>query len=285
MTALLVPAFIAGLVATVNPCGFAMLPAYLSFFIGSEGPGTAPLSRALRIAGVMTLSFLIVFGAAGLLLTVGIQTVIGALPWLALVVGVGITGLGLFVLRGGVLTLTLPGKGRVNRRSVFVFGSSYAVASLSCTLPIFLSLVVGSIATASLAEAVLLFLAYGLGMALVISAITVGLALGQDRMVLWIRGASRWIPVVSGSILIASGVFVVWYWATVLSSGSVALGEVGVVRLIDQLSASIAGLARGNVGWFVVGLVVFIGLGGVVLARSRGNAPEIDPAEKSKLEV
>ncbi len=262
-----------------------MLPAYLSFFMGSEGSGTAPLSRALRIAGVMTLSFLIVFGAAGLLLTVGIQTVIGALPWLALVVGVGITGLGLFVLRGGVLTLTLPGKGRVNRRSVFVFGSSYAVASLSCTLPIFLSLVVGSIATASLGEAVVLFLAYGLGMALVISAITVGLALGQDRMVLWIRGASRWIPVVSGSILMASGVFVVWYWATVLSSGSVTLGEIGVVRLIDQLSASIAGLARGNVGWFVVGLVSFIGLGGVVLSRSRSETPEVDPAEKSKLQV
>ena len=55
--------------------------------------------------------------------------------------------------------------------------------------------------------------------------------------------------------------------------------------MIDQLSASIAGLARGNVGWFVVGLVAFIGLGGVVLARSRGNAPEVDPAEKSKLEV
>lgn len=285
MTALLIPAFIAGLVATVNPCGFAMLPAYLSFFVGSEGSGTAPLTRALRIAGVMTLSFLIVFGAAGLLLTLGIQTVIGALPWLALVVGVGITGLGLFVLRGGVLTLTLPGKGRVNRRSVFVFGSSYAVASLSCTLPIFLSLVVGSIATASLGEAVLLFVAYGLGMALVISAITVGLALGQNRMVLWIRGASRWIPVISGSILIASGVFVVWYWATVLSSGSVTLGEVGVVRLIDQLSASIAGLARGNVGWFVAGLVLFIGLGGVVLARSRGHAPEVDPAEKPKLKV
>jgi cytochrome c biogenesis protein CcdA len=25
------------MVATVNPCGFAMLPAYLSFFIGLEG--------------------------------------------------------------------------------------------------------------------------------------------------------------------------------------------------------------------------------------------------------
>ena len=27
-------AFAAGLVATINPCGFAMLPAYLSFFLG-----------------------------------------------------------------------------------------------------------------------------------------------------------------------------------------------------------------------------------------------------------
>ena len=27
-------AFAAGLVATVNPCGFAMLPAYLSYFMG-----------------------------------------------------------------------------------------------------------------------------------------------------------------------------------------------------------------------------------------------------------
>jgi len=29
-------AFGAGMVATVNPCGFAMLPAYLSFFLGIE---------------------------------------------------------------------------------------------------------------------------------------------------------------------------------------------------------------------------------------------------------
>ena len=29
-------AFTAGLVATINPCGFAMLPAYLSYFLGTE---------------------------------------------------------------------------------------------------------------------------------------------------------------------------------------------------------------------------------------------------------
>ena len=29
-------AFSAGMIATVNPCGFAMLPAYLSYFLGLE---------------------------------------------------------------------------------------------------------------------------------------------------------------------------------------------------------------------------------------------------------
>ena len=29
-------ALTAGMVATVNPCGFAMLPAYLAYFVGAE---------------------------------------------------------------------------------------------------------------------------------------------------------------------------------------------------------------------------------------------------------
>ncbi|MBA2575429.1 MAG: hypothetical protein H0V05_02115 [Euzebyaceae bacterium] len=35
-------AFTAGLVASVNPCGFAMLPAYLSFLIGSDDRDRGP---------------------------------------------------------------------------------------------------------------------------------------------------------------------------------------------------------------------------------------------------
>ena len=36
MDARLALAFSAGMVATVNPCGFALLPAYLSYFLGLE---------------------------------------------------------------------------------------------------------------------------------------------------------------------------------------------------------------------------------------------------------
>ena len=35
-------AFTTGMLATVNPCGFAMLPAYLSYFLGDREPATGP---------------------------------------------------------------------------------------------------------------------------------------------------------------------------------------------------------------------------------------------------
>ncbi len=269
--ALLVSAFAAGLVATVNPCGFAMLPAYLSFFMGSGEEDSGSVFRALRIAGVMTISFLTVFGIAGLLLAIGVHSVIDAIPWLALVVGVGVVWLGLHILRGGAIAVVVPGPGKVNRRSVFLFGGSYAIASLSCTLPIFLSLVVGSIATAAVWESVVLFLAYALGMALVIAAITVGLALGRDRLVRLIRGASRWMPVVSGLVLVSAGGFIVWYWATVLASGSLALADVAVVRWIDTLSASVASFVRDNVWMVGAGLLAGIGLGWLALRRGSND--------------
>jgi cytochrome c biogenesis protein CcdA len=254
-----------------------MLPAYLSFFLGSDddiAPGRQ-LGRALRIASMMALSFLLVFGVAGLLLTAGLQVVIDALPWMALVVGVGIVGLGIYVVRGGVVNLSLPGKGRVNRRSVFVFGASYAVASLSCTLPIFLALIAGSISTASLFSGVTIFLSYGLGMALVIAAITVGLAFGRDRIVKFIRGASRWIGPVSGVVLIAAGLFIVWYWATILVTGSVALGGNGLVRFVDQISSAITDFVRRNAIWVTTGLVALVGLVAFRLRKtSAGETPE-----------
>ena len=40
MSAAVTLAFGAGLLATVNPCGFALLPGFLSFYLGgSEGKG------------------------------------------------------------------------------------------------------------------------------------------------------------------------------------------------------------------------------------------------------
>lgn len=146
-------AFTAGLVATVNPCGFAMLPAYLAYFMGTEDQGRThgprTVGRGLVVGGVVSAGFLTVFGVAGVLITLGVQAVVGALPWAAMVVGVAVALLGVAMLAGLEPASSLPklASGGPSRGlgGVYVFGLSYAVASLSCTLPIFLVVVAGTI--------------------------------------------------------------------------------------------------------------------------------------------
>jgi cytochrome c biogenesis protein CcdA len=246
MIPILLTAFTAGLVATVNPCGFAMLPAYLGYFLGfdqnEERTTVSAVGRALRTGSVVSSGFLLVFGIAGAVIVAGVRSLTTVLPWVALVVGIGLMGLGIALLRGRYLTIRLPSIRRKKDRtngSLFVFGISYAVASLSCTLPIFLSLVATTFTQTTFLAGFAAFLAYGLGMSLVLVGITVALALGKDTMVRRLRGAAPYMNRISGSIMILAGGFIVWYWATILRSGAAALGDNGLVRFVDRLSASL----------------------------------------------
>lgn len=148
-------AFTAGLVATVNPCGFAMLPAYLGYFMGLADDVEGPVDRAhairrgLVIGAVVSGGFLLVFGVVGVLVTLGLRSIIDLIPWAAIVIGGGVGLLGIAMLAGYEPVVSLPklrrtGSGR-DQSAVFLFGISYAVASLSCTLPIFLTVVAGAI--------------------------------------------------------------------------------------------------------------------------------------------
>ena len=130
-------AFAAGLVATVNPCGFAMLPAYLSYFVGTgdeEESRAVAMQRALYVGGVVSLGFLVVFGTTGILITAGTagfqNAITSGIPWVAIVVGVGIVILGIAMLLGFKLEIGFlkAGRGASARdsKSVFMFGVSYA---------------------------------------------------------------------------------------------------------------------------------------------------------------
>jgi cytochrome c-type biogenesis protein len=119
MDAKLALAFSAGMVATVNPCGFALLPAYLSYFLGMEGEAEAndaagastgatgrgagrrsPVLRALSVSGAVTAGFLVVFGVMGLIWS-SVSEVIGQrLPYFTIVVGIGLVVVGIAMSSG-----------------------------------------------------------------------------------------------------------------------------------------------------------------------------------------
>lgn len=239
-------AFAAGLVATVNPCGFAMLPAYLSYFMGLEEDQASrgrAMRSALAVGAVVSTGFLVVFGLAGLLITAGFRFVIDAIPWFAVVVGVGIVALGIALLLGREITVGLPKAHRAasgrGYRSVFLFGVSYAVASLSCTLPVFLTVVAAQVTRGSFVSGVATFLAYASGMALVLMAITVALAVGKRSLVARLKGAGRSIAKVSGVILVATGSYIVWFWIVSIRSGPQSLADAGPFRFVEGLSQTV----------------------------------------------
>jgi cytochrome c biogenesis protein CcdA len=251
MVPILLTAFTAGLVATVNPCGFAMLPAYLGYFlgIGEERKTVTAVGHALRTGAVVSSGFLLVFGIAGAVIVAGVRSLTTVLPWIALVVGVGLVGLGIALLGGRYLTIRLPSiRGKKDRTngSLFVFGISYAIASLSCTLPIFLSLVATTFTQTTFLAGFAAFVAYGLGMSMVLIGITVALALGKDTLVRKLRSPAPYINKISGVVMIAAGGFIVWYWATILRSGASALSDNVLVRFVDRLSATITTSISGN---------------------------------------
>jgi cytochrome c-type biogenesis protein len=267
-------AFTAGLVATVNPCGFAMLPAYLSYFMGlsddrAQAGGAATVRRALVIGAVVSSGFLLVFGVVGALVTLGLRAIIDLLPWAAMVIGGGVGILGIAMLLGYEPVVNLPktGRARSGRRysAVFVFGLSYAVASLSCTLPIFLAVVAGSIPRTNVVGGVLLFLVYGLGMSLVLVVLTLALALGKQRLVGWLRRSAASINRVSGAILLLAGGYIVWFWVTNLNDPLAASGPVTAVeRWSSQLTQLIGDrplLWGGALGTVTVIAVVYLLLG------------------------
>lgn len=286
MSALVIGAFAAGMVATVNPCGFAMLPAYLGFFIGEKDPNRR---SALYVGLAVSLGFVIVFVLAGVLVASGVRLVISWIPWLALLVGIGLVVAGIAELSGRHIYARLPGVKRASRSGTFGglvgFGASYGVASLSCTLPIFLSLIAGSVAGQSLLQSVLVFFAYGAGMSLVVVVLTLGFAAGRDGVLRTIRPLASRLGTISGWILIVAGGFIVWYWATVLASDATALIANPLVRVFDRLTSGAAGLVSANP---LLSAVVILGLGMLAawwIKRDPDSREEADELDQSRIDV
>lgn len=219
-------AFGAGLVSAVNPCGFAMLPAYLGLYLrGSvDRPGTRGerLGRALAVGAAVTLGFVVLFGVAGTAIGLGTRSLASVFPWLGLATGVLLVIVGAWTWFGGTLYSRL-GEQVSQRvasgasgglRGYFVFGLAYGLASLSCTLPVFLAVLGSSLTVASLPEVGLQLLLYGLGMGFVITVLTLSLALFQQTLVDRMRSAVRYVGPVSAVLMLVAGAYIIYYWLT-----------------------------------------------------------------------
>lgn len=207
----------AGMLAALNPCGFALFPAYLTMLLQTEDASRAlAVARAVKLTAAMTAGFAAVFAVFGLAIAPVASSVQEYLPWFTIGLGVVLVGVGGWLLAGRSLTGPrsrarggAPITGTV--RSMFGFGVSYALASLSCTIAPFLAVVVSAFRSESMAAGAALFLLYAGGMGLVVGTAAVAVALARTSLVGRMRRAGRFIPLASGVLLVVVGAYVAWY--------------------------------------------------------------------------
>ena len=259
-------AFAAGLVAALNPCGFAMLPAYLLLAVrgqpheANSGPSTAvgrAIGRALAATVGMALGFMAVFGSFGALTISAASTVQRYLPYGTVVIGLILIALGGWLLTGRELTALTPRPlgprwaPTARLWSMFGYGVSYAIASLSCTVGPFLAVTAAGLRSGSVLTGVSIYLAYVGGLTLVVGVLALAAATASSAVAERLRRILPFVNRISGALLVLVGLYVAYYgvYELRLFSATVASPPDALISAAGRLQGALAGWVHQHGAW------------------------------------
>jgi cytochrome c biogenesis protein CcdA len=229
-------AFSAGAVAFLNPCGFAMLPSYISYFVESNTQQIinkssnsrlilVRLTRGGLVGILVTAAFIATFGLAGIAISsIGIG-IVKFLPWIAVSSGIVIIGIGIAKIFGRTVHMNIPsprgllytaksGNERGKEPSFlnfFLFGIGYSIASLSCTLPLFLFIIFQGLSAGGIREGFIVFLSYALGMGSVMIAISLAISASNQTFVRYLKKLAPKMNIITSIVLILAGSYLIYY--------------------------------------------------------------------------
>lgn len=226
----------------------------------------------------MTAGFLSVFIVVGLPVVYGLGSIVRAVPWAGAITGIAITLAGLLILSGRHIGLNfrvgaLDRSGQGNP-SMYLFGVAYAVASLGCTLPVFLSVVGASLAVRGAGAATVVLAAYGVGMGAVMMTLALVAGGVRDRLVGFLRRALPRMQRISGALLLVAGVYLSYYWLRILFGPIATLADDPVVGTVQRFTSYVERLATANGRAILTGsLIVLAGSGGYIAWRWGRSRP------------
>jgi hypothetical protein len=154
---------------------------------------------------------------------------------------------------------------------------------LGCTLPTFLATASGVLRRTDVAGGLPLFVAYAIGMGLVLTGLTVTLALARHSLVGHLRRMLPYVQRIAGVFLVVAGAYVAyygWYELRVFRDPTTRDSIVeGVTGAFDNLRAW--AIELGGVRLAAVFLVLILGAVGVAVYARRRSAggTQTGPAE------
>ena len=216
--------FILGVLAAVNPCGFVLLPTYLIFFLGTRYEPNLKtgerLRRALVVSSGISLGFLAIFFVIGVISRLFTQWIELNAKYASLAIGIVLVIGGARMLTGWTPKFAVPQIGGVQTktfRATVIYGVAYAVASIGCTIGFLTTAVFGSIALHGFISGVLSILLYGLGMAMLVTALTVSLAFAKTGILTIVRNQLHLIQRLGAIFVTLTGIYLVFYWYAAIS--------------------------------------------------------------------
>ena len=218
-------AFSAGLVSFVNPCGFALLPVYITYYFKNEGLEKSTLFRRIfssLVFGLMvSLGFVVVFSLIGVAVSYIGKGLLKYAGWFDLGIGVLLIIIGFIYLfnwnaKINISKLTNLGekmksnKLRNKYSSFFLYGMGFAIASLGCTLPIFLLVVTSALKANGIGEGVIVFLIYAAGMSLFMIIFSIAVAFSKTVIE---KTLKKWMPYIyklGALVVIIAGAYLIY---------------------------------------------------------------------------
>lgn len=222
-------ALIGGAASFFSPCGIAITPAFLAYLSAKKPPDdeTPILSGPLVHAALLVASGIVLFyAAAGSLVGLVGNIAYNYLIYFVPVVGLAFLALGALILLGRIRRLAFVERwnpmnrvyarqevrtsvaGMPRKRTLFAFGFAYGAASHTCSLPIFLGILLVPLVAGNYPLAALSIFVYGLAMAVLV---VVMMVLGQ-RVFTSLRRWGQTLMRVSAVLFIATGAFLFVYF-------------------------------------------------------------------------
>lgn len=216
--------FMSGVLMLFNPCGFAMLPAYVSLFLQHNlqtgGSITKKLIRAVFLSLLTSLGFIIVFSIIGLAAG-GLSDILSKLlNQITVFIALLILVLGILIISGkdALTSISLDRfdptkKVQVKNTSYlffFLYGIGYALTSIGCAFPIFLTVLTSSMGTTNFLEPLKNLLVLSLGMSLTLLAISILIALLGNVMITFLRKYLGVVKKIMGLVVTGAGVYLIY---------------------------------------------------------------------------
>jgi len=215
--------FSAGVATFFSPCFGAMLPAYISSYLGLNDSSTSSIwvkgIHGLSLGGIVSAGFLTSFGVLGVIFGILGTAISQYIPWAAVMVGLFMVVLGFVMLLkpsfsislGGIFGRSVRLKSGSGLGQFYLYGIIYALCAAACALPIFLSVMMQSFINQGWLSSIVNFGAYGWGMSIMMLALSVALVYSKAVVTRFFPMIVEKIHRYSGIFMIVAGGYVLYY--------------------------------------------------------------------------